>query len=112
MTDSARRRAEACFAVARSATIPGERDAALNRGKAIAEAAGLDLDLFDIPGRAKTRSASNVRQSDFADALFTGGSFARPGFSYNFRDAVIDTDDPRFADLLRDVIDEIGRRGR
>ncbi len=46
-------RAERCFAVARSATFAGERDAAIGRGTAIAEAAGLPLDLFDIPGRVR-----------------------------------------------------------
>lgn len=110
MTDAARRRAEACFAVARSATIPGERDAAVNRGTAIAERAGLSLDDFDIPGRVRARPAGNVRQSDFAEALFTGGSFARPGFSYF--EATIGPDDARFADLLNDVILEMARRGR
>ena len=46
-------RAERCFAVARSATFAGERDAAIGRGTAIAEAAGLSLDLFDVPGRVR-----------------------------------------------------------
>jgi len=51
MTDAARRRAERCFALARSTTFPGERDNAIAQGTRIAEAAGLSLDLFDIPGR-------------------------------------------------------------
>lgn len=52
-------RAQRCFAVARSATFAGERAAAIGRGTAIAEAAGLSLDLFDIPDRVRgTRSGS------------------------------------------------------
>lgn len=69
MTDAARRRAEACFAVARSATIAGERDAAVNRGTAIAEAAGLSLDLFDVPGRTR-RSVPKPPPSRYVDDLF------------------------------------------
>jgi hypothetical protein len=49
----ARRRAERCFAVARSTNFPAERETAVKRGEAIANAAGLSLDDFDIPGRVK-----------------------------------------------------------
>lgn len=52
MTGDAIRRAERCFALARSTTFVPERDTAIARGLAIAEAAGLNLDAFDIPGRA------------------------------------------------------------
>lgn len=52
MTCDAFRRAERCFALARSTTFPAERDTAIARGVGIAEAAGIDLDRFDIPGRA------------------------------------------------------------
>lgn len=53
MTNSARARAERCFALARSTTFEGERDNAIAKGTSIAEAANLSLDLFDIPGRAR-----------------------------------------------------------
>lgn len=45
--------AERCFALARSTTFPGEREAAIARGIAIANKAGISLDRFDIPGRAR-----------------------------------------------------------
>ncbi len=45
--------AERCFALARSTTFPAERDTAIARGTAIAEAAGIDLDRFDIPSRVR-----------------------------------------------------------
>lgn len=67
MTEAARRRAEACFAVARSATFEGEKAAAIGRGIAIAEAAGLDLSTFDIPGRPK---APPPPRSRFRDDMF------------------------------------------
>lgn len=67
MTRDPRQTAEACFAVARRATTtPGEREAAINRGKAIAERAGLDLDSFDIPGRSRSRAQ---REDDLLDRL-------------------------------------------
>ena len=44
------RLAAKCFDIARSTQFPGERAAAISRGIAIAEKAGLRLDLFDIPG--------------------------------------------------------------
>lgn len=47
------RRADRCFALAASTTFPAEREAAVTRGIAIAEAAGLSLDRFDIPGRER-----------------------------------------------------------
>lgn len=47
------RRAENCFALARSTLFPAERDTAIARGTAIAEAAGISLDRFDIPGRMR-----------------------------------------------------------
>ncbi|GAM00529.1 hypothetical protein [Sphingomonas parapaucimobilis] len=47
------RRAKRCFALARSTTFIPERNTAIARGMAIAEAAGIDLDRFDIPGRAQ-----------------------------------------------------------
>lgn len=47
--------ARKCFAVARSTSHAGERAAAINRGMALLERAGLDPDDFDIPGRARKR---------------------------------------------------------
>ncbi|WP_230772067.1 hypothetical protein [Sphingomonas sp. Leaf4] len=54
----AARRARSCFALAESSTFAGERDAAISRGIAVAEKAGLSLDAFNIPGRARQRRAS------------------------------------------------------
>lgn len=45
--------ARKCFAVAKSTSHEGERAAAINRGMALLERAGLNPDHFDIPGRAK-----------------------------------------------------------
>ncbi|KQO51379.1 hypothetical protein [Sphingomonas sp. Leaf257] len=53
MTCDAFRRADRCFALARSTTFPAERETAIAHGTTIAEAAGIDLDRFDIPGRAQ-----------------------------------------------------------
>lgn len=53
MTARAFTRAERCFALARSTSFAGERSSAVARGTAIAEQAGLSLDLFDIPGRVR-----------------------------------------------------------
>lgn len=47
----AKKLAEQCFAVARSTQFDGEREAAIARGTAIAQGAGLSLDQFNIPGR-------------------------------------------------------------
>ena len=64
-----RDKAERCFAVARSTTHSGERENAIGRGMAICEREGLDLDLFDIPGRARSRvpdpPASRYREDLF-----------------------------------------------
>lgn len=71
---SARRRAEGCFAKARSTTFLPEREAAIQLGIRIAEKAGLDLDQFDIPGRTKSRPSM--------DALFEGHGFLGDNFRY------------------------------
>jgi hypothetical protein len=46
-------KAHRCFVLARSTTFPAERETAIARGTAIAEAAGINLDRFDIPGRTR-----------------------------------------------------------
>jgi len=51
MKTDARTRAKRCFALARSTTFPAESATAIERGIRVAEAAGEDLDSFDIPGR-------------------------------------------------------------
>lgn len=94
MNEGARRRAEACFAVARSSTFVGERAAAISRGEAIAKAAGLPLDGFDIPGRDRSRAAPGER-------LIDGGPYG--GFVYA-RTVIVDDD------LFAAVVDEIFRR--
>lgn len=50
-----RQKAEACFALARSTTHPGERANAISRGEAICARNGFALDDFDIPGRVRTQ---------------------------------------------------------
>lgn len=50
------KRAERCSAIARSTAFAGERANAIAQGTRIAEAAGLSLDLFDIPGRQRAAS--------------------------------------------------------
>jgi hypothetical protein len=67
VTAEARRRAERCFAVARSTTFAGERNNAVSRGIAIAEEAGLDLNSFDIPGRVKA-PPKRPTMADFFDS--------------------------------------------
>jgi hypothetical protein len=52
---SAHEKAERCFALARSTTFEGERSNAIAQGTRIAEAAGLSLDLFDVPGRQRAK---------------------------------------------------------
>lgn len=64
--NAARQRAERCFALARSTTFEGERDAAIARGIAVAEKAGLNLDTFDIPGRK--RAGPTI---DYGSPIFT-----------------------------------------
>jgi len=70
MNADARRKAERCFAVARSTTFDGERANAIAQGTKIAQAAGLSLDLFDIPGQVKT-TAPPPRSTGFRDDLFS-----------------------------------------
>lgn len=70
MNADARRKAERCFAVARSTTFDGERANAIAQGTKIAQAAGLSLDLFDIPGRVKTTTPP-PRSTGFRDDLFS-----------------------------------------
>jgi len=65
ITKTPRKRADACFAVARSTTHDGEREAAIGRGKAICERHGLDLDDFDIPGRKRTLPSGGMRNGSF-----------------------------------------------
>jgi len=60
----ARRKAERCFALARSTTFDGERVNAIVQGTKIAQAAGLSLDLFDIPGRARREPGQGVRHDE------------------------------------------------
>jgi hypothetical protein len=61
MTSTHFARAQRCFALAASTTFPAERDTAIARGIAIAQAADLDLDWFDIPGRDRCASAAGPR---------------------------------------------------
>lgn len=65
-------RARRCFAVARSTTHEGEREAAINRGLAICEKAGLYPDRFDIPGREKShewRSRMGIDEAAYTLAM-------------------------------------------
>ena len=58
-------RAERCFALARSTTFDAEREAAIRKGLAICERAGLDASAFEIPGRMKPEPASFYRETLF-----------------------------------------------
>jgi len=58
-------RAERCFALARSTTFEAEREAAIRKGLAICERAGLDASAFEIPGRMKPEPASWFRETLF-----------------------------------------------
>ncbi|KQN71468.1 hypothetical protein [Sphingomonas sp. Leaf62] len=82
----ARKLAEQCFAVARSTQFDGEREAAIARGTAIAQGAGLSLDAFDIPGRKKSSAAGTGRQGQ-------KGEPGEPGRDRAARSADVDTDE-------------------
>lgn len=68
MSETARRRAESAFRLARDARgNANERENALNLGLAICERHGLDLDGFDIPGRERgrpDRPSDHVRREE------------------------------------------------
>lgn len=89
-------RAERCFALARSTTFEGERNAAVAKGTTIAERAGLSLDLFDIPGRER-------KARPIPDRLFEGSGI----FGDNFRYATIDA--TAFAEALQRMADGMAR---
>ncbi len=76
MTARGRDLAERCFALARSTTFAGERETAVARGTAIAAKAGLSLDLFDIPGRARDRTR---RDNETFDDVYQSGRYHRDG---------------------------------
>lgn len=65
-----RQRAEACFAVARSATFEGERAAAISRGRVIVAKAGLDLATFNFPGNVATRAVPRYAPNDLFVEVF------------------------------------------
>jgi hypothetical protein len=98
VTSSARDKAERCFALARSTTFPAERATAINRGTRIAQAAHLDLDTFDIPGRIK-RSAG--RQPAFEFERVAGGYAVHLG-EVELSSEELGAALARFADALRD----------
>ncbi|MCW3837855.1 DUF2786 domain-containing protein [Sphingomonas canadensis] len=66
MKSSPTDRARKCFAVAKSATIDGERAAALDRGMKILEKHGLDPDAFDIPGRERGGGQRAWREQSYS----------------------------------------------
>jgi hypothetical protein len=76
MSLAARKRAERCFALARSTTFAPERDNAVRMGTKIAEDAGLDLDSFDIPGRQRaTRKPGEGVHYSTSGRSFTTAEF-------------------------------------
>lgn len=79
MSSEARRRAERCFALARSTTFGPERETAIAKGTAIAEAAGLSLDAFDIPGRARAAGPRSDHLFE-GNGIFRGGSYTYAGW--------------------------------
>jgi hypothetical protein len=92
------RKAERCFALARSTTFQGERDSAVARGTEIATKAGIDLDLFDIPGRKR------VRRAPHSNPLFEGSGIFGDGYSYANPWGAVS------ADEIMSQIDEMLRR--
>lgn len=105
MTAAARTKAERCFALARSTKFDGERDNAIAQGTRIAEAAGLSLDLFDIPGRSRKaapkpepRKATMGAASYSAFHEFGGRGGSARGFGF---DTTGTTDD--LADAIRQM---------
>lgn len=79
------RRAEKCFQIARSTPYRGEREAAISRGIAIAEKAGLVLALFDIPGHDEYLLRTAL--SDIEETLQRLGDKLRAGASETVYDA-------------------------
>lgn len=75
-----REKIAAIFAKAHSTTSPHERDNAVTLGTRLAEKAGLSLDLFDVPGRVRSRAYSGPT-SEF-DTRNRGQS--APGDFYSF----------------------------
>lgn len=65
-----REKAAACFAKAHSTTSEHERDNAITLGTRIAQAAGISLDDFDIPGRELSRPRMHRLTREEAEALF------------------------------------------
>lgn len=84
MSTEARRRAERCFALARSTTFDAERETAVQRGEAIAKAAGLSLDSFDIPGRTKAPPKRPTMRVD----LFEGDGSGLEDMLRSFEEAL------------------------
>lgn len=97
-------KAERCFAVARSTTFPGERDNAIAQGTRIAEAAGLDLDTFDIPGRTPSKVKADAKPAQGHPRYrWESQSDPRPRdhpFSDAFRDFAFDADFKRQAEEM------------
>jgi hypothetical protein len=89
VTTAARTKAERCFALARSTTFPAEREAAIARGIAIAEKAGLNLDRFDIPGRTRrpAREASSFDAAAFSMQDFVEECYQALRATRRFNDA-------------------------
>lgn len=118
MTENARRRAESCFALARSSTFPAEIETAIARGKAIASAAGLDLGLFDIPGEERG-AWSDEKRRRFAEAIrrpaasrYAEDLFTRPRAPDRWTQDELDDAYRRFHENVERTIREAAAEGR
>ena len=69
-----RQLADACYALARSTTHAGEREAAIGRGDAIVARHGLDPESFAVPGRARRQCREAPQARTFEVNIFGGSS--------------------------------------
>lgn len=101
-------KARKCFALAASTTHEGERDAAVTRGMAILDRAGLDPDLFDIPGRDRpgVRRVGIEFEGAFDPEAFAKMAAAMNAFGAQMRDMPVFNMD----DLVRQATAEAFKR--
>jgi hypothetical protein len=91
---AAYRRAERCFALARSTTFKGEREAAVALGTDIATKAGLSLDEFDIPGRQRTGRPIPERLFEGSGIFGANFEYVRPWIGVTVDDLMRDIEEP------------------
>ena len=105
-------RAERCFAVARSTKFPAERAAAIGRGTAIANAAGINLDRFDIPGRVNRNRSADFRatRADFSTARHAPADYSVDEVNRLFREHLhrMGNASARDRNEMREALDRMG----